>query len=89
VLSLLPIIIDGTISFYITKNQCEKNTEAHLSDLARDCGKKISYYVSSRYQDIRILSQAGVLRDKNPQAIQGYIDEVYKVYPFYKGMRVR
>ncbi len=85
-LSLLPIIIDGTISFYITKNQCEKNTEAHLSDLARDCGKKISYYVSSRYQDIRILSQAGVLRDKNPQAIQGYIDEVYKVYPFYKGI---
>jgi signal transduction histidine kinase len=87
-LSLLPILIGGIISFHITKNQCEENTKAHLSDLARDCGKKISYYVSSRYQDIRILSQAGVLRGKNRQAVQTYIDEVHASYPFYKGIAV-
>jgi signal transduction histidine kinase len=87
-LSLLPMLIGGIISFHITKNQCEKNTKAHLSDLARDCGKKISYYVSSRYQDIRILSQNEVLRGKNRQAMQTYIDEVYAAYPFYKGIAV-
>jgi signal transduction histidine kinase len=87
-LSLLPILIGGIISFYITKNQCEENTKAHLSDLARDCGRKISYYVSSHYQDIRILSQAEVLRGTNRQAIQAYIDEVHAAYPFYKGIAV-
>jgi signal transduction histidine kinase len=85
-LSLLPILIGGIISFHITKKQCEENTKAHLSDLARDCGKKISYYVSSRYQDIRILSQAGVLRSTNRQAVQSYIDEVHAAYPFYRAI---
>jgi signal transduction histidine kinase len=87
-LSLLPILIGGIISFHITRNQCEKNTKAHLSDLARDCGKKISYYVSPRYQDIRILSQAEVLRGENRQAMQTYIDEVHAAYPFYRGIAV-
>jgi hypothetical protein len=76
-LSLLPILIGGMISFHITKHKCEENTTAHLSDLARDCGKKISYYVSSRYQDIGILSKAEVLRGRNRQAVQAYIDEVH------------
>jgi len=85
-LSLLPILIGGMISFHITKNKCEENTKAHLSDLARDCGKKIVYYVSSRYQDIRILSKAEVLRGRNRQAMQTYIDEVHAAYPFYKAI---
>ncbi|MBW2006043.1 MAG: PAS domain-containing protein, partial [Deltaproteobacteria bacterium] len=83
VLSLLPIIIGGTISFYITKNQCEKNTKAHLSDLARDCGRKISYYVSSRYQDIKLLSHSYVFKDNDTQQKQNYIEEALKSYPFY------
>ncbi len=83
VLSLLPIIIGGTISFYITKNQCEKNTKAHLSDLARDCGRKISYYVSSRYQDIKLLSQSYVFKGNDTQQKQNYIEEALKSYPFY------
>jgi len=88
VLSLLPIIIGGTISFYITKNKCEETTKIHLSDLARDCGRKISYYVSSRYQDIAILSQAEVLRHNDKKAIQTYIDKVDAAYPFYKAISV-
>jgi PAS domain S-box-containing protein len=88
VLSLLPTIIGGTISYYITKHQCEENTKAHLSDLARDCGRKISYYVSSCYQDIRILSQAEVLKGKNREAMQAYIDKIDAAHPFYKAISV-
>ena len=65
VLSLVPIIIGGSISFYITKSQLEKNTKAYLSDLARDCGRKISYYVSSRYQDIKLLSHVPAIIVQN------------------------
>ena len=83
VLSLLPIIIGGGISFYITKNQLEENTKAHLSDLARDCGRKISYYVNARYQDIKLLSQSDVFKNTDPQQKQKYIVEALKSYPFY------
>jgi len=82
-LSLLPIIIGGTISFYITKEKCKENTKAHLSDLARDCGRKISYYVNSRYHDIKLLSQSDVFRSTDTQQKQKYIVEAFKSYPFY------
>jgi len=82
-LSLLPIIIGGSISFYITKNQLEENTKAHLSDLARDCGRKISYYVNARYHDIKLLSQSDVFKNTDTQQKQKYIVEALKSYPFY------
>jgi PAS domain S-box-containing protein len=82
-LSLLPIIIGGTISFYITKHQCEKKTKAHLSDLARDCGRKISYYVNSRYHDIKLLSQSYVFKSTDIKTKQKYIEEALTLYPFY------
>ena len=85
-LSLVPIIVGGSISFTLTKNQLEENTKAHLSDLARDCGRKISYYVSSRYQDIKILAQAEVFKGNDTSAKQSYIDEVIAVYPYYKAI---
>jgi len=87
-LSLVPIIIGGSISFYVTKNQLEKNTRAYLSDRARDCGRKISYYVSSRYQDIKLLSLADVFEGNDTDAKQKYIEEVVEAYPFYKGISV-
>jgi signal transduction histidine kinase len=87
-LSILPIIVGGTISFYITKNQCEKNTKAHLSDLARDCGRKISYYVNSRYHDIKLLAQSYVLKGTDTQQKQKYIEEVLTSYPFYDAIAV-
>jgi len=83
VLSLVPIMIGGGISFYITKNQLEENTKAYLSDLARDCGRKISYYVSSRYQDIKLLSQSYVFKGTDTRQKQKYIVEALKSYPFY------
>ncbi len=88
VLSLVPIIIGGSISFYITKNQLEENTKTHLSDLARDCGRKISYYVSSRYQDIKLLSQVDVFEGNDTDAKQKYIEEVIESYPFYDAITV-
>jgi len=88
VLSLLPIIIGGTISFYITKKQCKENTKAHLSDLARDCGRKISYYVNSRYHDIKLLSQSYVFKNTDTQQKQKYIEEALKSYPFYDAITV-
>jgi PAS domain S-box-containing protein len=87
-LSLVPIIVGGTIAFTLTKNQLEDNTRAHLNDLARDCGRKISYYVSSRYQDIKILAQAKVFKGTDREATQNYIDEVVAVYPYYKTISV-
>ncbi len=87
-LSLVPVIVGGSIAFRISRNQLEENTKAHLSDLARDCGRKISYYVSSRYQDIKILSQSEVLKGKNREAMQAYIDEVGAAYPYYRAISV-
>ena len=88
VLSLVPIIIGGSISFYITKSQLEKNTKAYLSDLARDCGRKISYYVSSRYQDIKLLSHVPAIKGNDTDAKQRYIDDVIEAYPFYEAISV-
>ena len=86
VLSLLPLLIGGIIAFLITKHQCEEKTGAHLSDLARDCGNKISYYMSSCYRDIRILSETGVFRSKNRQEVQAYIDKVQAACPSYNAI---
>jgi len=88
VLSLLPIIIGGTISFYITKDKSEENTKAHLGDLTRDCGRKISYYVNSRYQDIKLLSQSYVFKNTDTKQKQKYIGEALKFYPFYDAITV-
>jgi len=87
-LSLVPIVIGGTISFYITKSQLEKTTKANLSSLARDCGRKISYYVSSRYQDIKLLSQADIFRGDDTDAKQRYIEKALDAYPFYAAISV-
>lgn len=87
-LSLLPIIIGGSISFYITKNQCKENIKEHLSDLARDCGRKISYYISSRYQDIKLLSQSDVFESNDINQKQKYIEEALGSYPFYDAITV-
>jgi signal transduction histidine kinase len=83
VLSLLPIIIGGIISFYITKDKSEEDIKAHLGDLTRDCGRKISYYVNSRYHDIKLLSQSDVFKNTDTQQKQKYIEEALKSYPFY------
>jgi PAS domain-containing protein len=88
VLSLVPIIVGGGISYYVTKSQLQENTKAHLSDRARDCGRKISYYVGSRYQDIKLLSLADVLEGNDTDAKRRYIEEVLKAYPFYEAISV-
>ena len=88
VLSLVPVIIGGIISFTITKNQLQENTKARLSYLARDCGRKISFYVNSRYQDIRLLSHADVFEGNDTDAKQRYIEDVIEAYPFYEAISV-
>ncbi len=67
---LIPIIIGGSISFFVAKKQLKENVKMHLSDLARDCGRKISYYVNARYQDIRLHTKADVFRGQNNEKKQ-------------------
>ncbi len=88
VLSLVPVIIGGIISFTITKNQLQENTKARLSYLARDCGRKISFYVNSRYQDIRLLAHAAVFEGNDTDAKQRYVEDVIEAYPFYEAISV-
>jgi signal transduction histidine kinase len=88
ILSLVPILIGGGVSFYISKNKLEQTTKANLSSLARDCGRKISYYVSSRYQDIKLLSHADVFKGNDADAKQRYIEKAFKAYPFYAAISV-
>ena len=83
-ISLVPLIIAGSISFIISKNQFEENTKMHLSDLAGDCGRKISYYVNARYQDIRLLLKADVFEGNDREAKQRYINDAIEIYPYYK-----
>ena len=87
-LVLSPLIIDGSVSYIITRNQLEESKKAHLSDLARDCGRKISYYVSSHYQGIRLLSQAVVFKGRDTDAKQRYIENSIEAYPFYEAICV-
>ncbi len=87
-LSLIPIVVGGSICFISTKRQLKNNTKAHLSDLVRDCGRKISYYVSSRYQDIKLLSQADVFKVDDTNAKQRYIEAAIEAYPFYDAISV-
>jgi len=87
-LSLVPVVIGGGVSFYITKNKLEQTTKANLSSLARDCGRKISYYVSSRYQDIKLLSHADVFKGNDTAAKQQYVEKALKAYPFYAAISV-
>ncbi|MBE9574228.1 MAG: HAMP domain-containing protein [Proteobacteria bacterium] len=87
-LSLVPVVIGGGVSFYITKNKLEQTTKANLSSLARDCGRKISYYVSSRYQDIKLLSHADVFKGNDRAAKQQYVEKAFKAYPFYAAISV-
>ena len=88
VLALGPLVMGGAISFFISRSQLEEHTKAHLSDLARDCGKKIAYYVSSRYQDIKLFSLAGVFKGDDTDAKQRFIEEALHTYPFYTAISV-
>ena len=88
-LSLVPLIIGGVISFAVAKKQLEEHTEAHLSDLARNSGENISFYVSEYYQDIKMLSQADVFRGSDPGAMQKYlVEKVMQAYSFYEVISV-
>ncbi len=88
ILSLVPIVISGVISFVITKKQLEENTKRHLTHHARDCGRKISYYVNARYQDIRLLSKADVFEGNDRETKQRYINDAIEIYPYYKAVTV-
>ena len=87
-LSLVPLLIGGGLCFRVSKKQLEKSAEAYLSELARDCGRKISYYVNSRYEGIKLLSQADVFVDNDTDAKQEYIEKAIKAYPFFDAISV-
>ena len=84
--SLLPLIIGGVISFTVTRKQLEEQVKAHLSDLARDCGRKISYYVSGHYREIRLLSLATVFEGSDTAVMQKYITEMVMAASCYEAI---
>jgi len=87
-LSLLPMGIGGVFSFLVSRGELEKKTKAHLNDLARDCGKKITYYINSRYQDIKLFSLAEVFKGGDNNAKQQFIEEAVRIYPYYNAISV-
>ena len=88
ILSLVPLVIGGTISYIITRNKLKENARIHLTDLTMDCGRKISYYISARYQDIKLLSRSDVFKSKDTNAKQKYIEEIMESCPGYKAISV-
>jgi len=86
-LSLVPLVLMGSMAFLITINQLEKNTQVHLSDLARDCGRKISYYISEVYQDIKWHSGSDILM-YDTQTIQKNIVHLIKIHCYYSAISV-
>jgi sensor histidine kinase YesM len=88
ILSLVPLVIGGTISYIITRNILKENARIHLTYLTMDCGRKISYYISARYQDIKLLSRSDVFKSKDTNAKQKYIEEIMEAYPGYKAISV-
>ncbi|MCD4796511.1 MAG: HAMP domain-containing protein, partial [Candidatus Cloacimonetes bacterium] len=87
-ISLIPFIILGIISYSISKKHLKETITFSLSNLTQDCGRKISYYVNSNYQNINILSQADVFESNNNQAKQNYIEEVIGSFPDYLAITV-
>ncbi|MCK4542238.1 MAG: PAS domain S-box protein [Spirochaetales bacterium] len=88
ILSVLPILIGGSVNYAITRNQLETSTKRHLQDLARDCGRKISLYMSTQYDVTRLVSHSDILIDGNREAMQKYIESVKESYPGFAAVSV-
>ncbi|KKL24372.1 hypothetical protein LCGC14_2415970, partial [marine sediment metagenome] len=86
-LSLVPMVIVGSIAFLITIHQLEQSTQAHLSDLARDCGWEISDYVGEVYQDIKRNSKPDIFR-RDSEAIQKHIVDLLEAHYYYDAISV-
>jgi len=72
----------------VAKNQLRKDAKLHLTSIAMDCGRKISFYVSARYQDIKLLSRTDVFEGNDTEAKQKYIEEIVELYPFCDAISV-
>lgn len=84
--SLIPLIIISVSLFIITKHALENGAEERLINLARDCGKKISYYVDSRHYDIKILANTPIFKGADNAAKQKYIQKIISNYPYYSAI---
>ncbi|MCD4774046.1 MAG: HAMP domain-containing protein [Bacteroidales bacterium] len=93
IMTLVPVLILGSISYFITKNSLEKSTKNHLSDLSRDLSRKISHFMDTQYSNILAISQADIfqtLAKSNPNCsdIQKYICNVKEVFPVLDAITV-
>lgn len=84
--SLLPLLLISSVSYRLSRNALEVSALSHLSDLARDAGRKISYYVDSRYQDLKGLSQADVFESGDLKKIQQFIREIIQSSSHYEAI---
>ena len=51
---LLPMIIGGSVSYYIYRNQQKASAISNLQDFASECGKDISYYINTQFEGLFI-----------------------------------
>ncbi|HEC60650.1 MAG TPA: HAMP domain-containing protein [bacterium] len=86
-LSLVPMVIVGSIAFLITKRQLERSTQAHLSDLARNCGWEISYYIGEVYQDIKRIRESDIV-SRDSEAIQKLTIDLREAHYYYDAISV-
>ncbi len=76
-------MIIGCISYTVTKNQLDENAKEHLLVISKDGGRKISYFMDTRYQDMELLCKADVFKGNDTDAMQKYITEVMVFHPYY------
>lgn len=86
VVSIVPLILGGIFVANIANSHSRENTRVHISDLARDLGRKISYYVNMNYQNVRLLATAEVLKSGTQKAQQRYLEQAKDAYPYYQAI---
>lgn len=84
VASIVPLILGGMFVANIANSHSREYIRVHISDLARDLGRKISYYVNMNYQNIRLLAAAEVLKSGTQKAQQSYLEQVKDAYHYYQ-----
>ncbi|MCD4691015.1 methyl-accepting chemotaxis protein [bacterium] len=74
--ALVPLVVSGIVSQVIARNHLRTQAEAHLSDMAMDCGIEVSHFMARCYEDLHVISHAPVFLSSDTAAKQLYLDEI-------------
>ncbi|MCK5198560.1 MAG: cache domain-containing protein, partial [Spirochaetales bacterium] len=78
---LLPMIIGGSVSYYIYRNQQKVSAIRNLRNFADECGRDISYYVNTQFEVTRLVANNDVFQGGDHEVIQKYIESIMELYP--------